>query len=328
MTDAVGTIKHDATIGVGAHILVSGSIAYDRIMVFPGLFKDHFLQDKLHNINVSFSVDKFTENFGGTAGNIAYNLTLLGLQPKIISTAGSDFGRYREYLKSLGIDPDSIRIDSEQLTSTAFIVTDKADNQITAFSLASGGKSYTPLPNTKNASCAIIGAGSPSDTRRLPAHYRAAKLPYFYDPAQSIPVLTPDDLRDGVLGSAGLFGNDYELGLIMKKTGWDEATLVEKTSMVVTTYGEGGTRIASKEGEWKVEAVPVGEVVDPTGAGDAYRAGFIAGFLQGLTPDKMARLGSAIAVYAVENYGTQNHHFTREEFAERYKTAYGEQLPM
>jgi len=309
-------------------VLVSGSVAYDRIMNFPGLFKDHFLADKLHNINVSFSVEKFTENFGGTAGNIAYNLTLLGLESKIISTVGSDFGRYNEHLKSLGIDTTAIHVDTTHLTSTAFIVTDKADNQITAFSLAAGGKSYIPLPDTKNASCSIIGAGSPDDTRALPAHYRAAKLPYFYDPAQSIPVLAPDDLKDGIHGAAAVFGNDYEMNLIAEKTGWNEQEMLKRATMLVITLGEQGARIVSKDGEITVPAVPVGEVVDPTGAGDAYRAGFIAGFLRALSPDKCAQVASAVAVYAVEKYGTQNHIFTRDELATRYREAYSEEFPL
>lgn len=303
-------------------------MAYDRIMDFPGLFKDHFLPDKLHNINVSFTVDTFSENFGGTAGNIAYSLALLGVTPKILATAGADFDRYSAHLKKNNIDPTSVHIDPKLPTSSAFVVTDKGDNQIAAFSVGAGATAYTPLPVLQDAACAIIGAGNERDMQSLPTYYRSHQLPYLYDPAQRIPMLAPEDLQDGITGAAVLFGNDYELGLIMEKTGWKETALVEKCGLVVITYGEQGTRILAKEGEWRVLAVPAVEVIDPTGAGDAYRAGFIAGFMHGLAADKSAQIASTVAVYAVEQYGTQNHHFTKQELAARYKENYGEDFPI
>lgn len=309
-------------------VLVSGSIAYDRIMNFPGLFKDNFLPDKLHNINVSFGVEGFAENFGGTAGNIAYNLALLGIEPKIISTAGSDFEHYKAHLKVHNIDPTPVHIDAGGFTASAFILTDKANNQITAFSFASGNTPYQPLPETEAITCAIIGAGNLVDMQALPEHYRSHNVPYFYDPAQQIPALGAGDLQDGITGAAGIFGNDYELNLIMQKTGWDMNTLLTKTPVIVTTYGEEGTRLQTKDGETRIGSVPADNVVDPTGAGDAYRVGFIAGFLQALPWDKCARIASTVAVYAVEKYGTQNHRFTREELATRYKMAYLEEFPL
>lgn len=311
-----------------SRVLVSGSIAYDRIMDYPGLFKDSFLPDKLHNINVSFAVEGFSENFGGTAGNIAYNLALLGLEPKIISTAGSDFEHYKTHLISQNIDSASVHIDTKSFTASAFIMTDKGDNQIAAFSFAAGNRPYEPLPSTEGAVCAIIGAGCPSDMQALPEHYRSHNIPYFYDPAQQIPILGAGDLQNAITGAAALFGNDYELGLIIEKTGWDEKMLLTKVPTIITTYGEKGTRVLTKDGSEEVLAVPAAEVVDPTGAGDAYRAGFIAGFLHGLPVHQCARIASAVAVYAVEKYGTQNHRFTREELAARYKEAYGEKLPL
>ena len=311
-----------------SRILVSGSIAYDRIMDFPGHFRDHFLPHKLHAINVSFSVDGVEENFGGTAGNIAYNLALLGLTPSIISTAGSDFAAYREYLKKLGIVGDTVHIDSSELTSSAFIITDKADNQIAAFSMGAGARAYLPFPETEGCAHAIVAAGCVQDMRALPAHYRTQRLAYFYDPAQQIPVLSADDLRNGIEGAAGLFGNDYEIELIAQKTEWSEKELCARVPLVIVTLGAGGTRIMTKGSTERIKGVHVSDVVDPTGAGDAYRAGFIAGRLAEETPRVCAQIGSTVAAYAVENYGTQNHRFTMPELAKRYEKAYGEKFPL
>ncbi len=309
-------------------ILVSGSIAYDRIMDFDGYFKDHFLQDKLHSLSISFQVGDVSENFGGTAGNIAYNLALLGLEPKIIATAGSDFERYRAHLKKHKIDATTVRIEQKGLTSSAYVMTDKQDNQIAAFSMGAGGIPYQPLLPTEGAACAIIGAGCIQDMKALPDHYRRAKLQYLYDPGQAIPALSADDLRDGITGASIVFTNDYECSLITVKTGWDEPHIVEHAQMLVITYGEKGSRIVTKEGVHQIPAVEVADAIDPTGAGDAYRAGFIAGFLNGLTPDRSAKIGSTVAAYAVEKYGTQNHQFTPAELKDRYESVYGEKLSL
>lgn len=311
-----------------AKIITSGSIAYDRIMDFPGHFRDHFLAHKLHTINVSFAVDGVEENFGGTAGNIAYNLKLLGHEPCIVSTAGSDFGAYREHLERLGIATDSIRVDAGELTSSAYIITDKADNQIAAFSFGAGKVSYGALPEAEGVSCAIVGAGNTDDMRALPAHCKSRGIPYFYDPAQEIPILSADDLRSGIEGAAGLFGNDYEIELITQKTKWNERELLARTPLVVATLGESGSRVMSKHRTERVKAVRVANAVDPTGAGDAFRAGYIAGCQKGLDAVACAKLGSVVAAYAVEQYGTQNHRFTVPELKERYEEAYGETFSM
>lgn len=311
-----------------SRVLVSGSLAYDRIMDFPGHFRDHFLAHKLHTINVSFAVDGVEENFGGTAGNIAYNLMLLGHEPRILSTAGSDFSAYRKYLEEQNIATGSVHVDSSELTSSAYIITDKADNQIAAFSFGAGKVAYGPFPEAEDAACAIVGAGNPDDMRALPAHYREKGIPYFYDPAQEIPILSADDLRRGVEGAAGLFGNDYEIDLIIQKTGWKEKELCERTSLVVVTLGESGSRLMHKGSTEHVKAVHVSRAVDPTGAGDAFRAGFIAGYIAEESPRVCAQIGSAVAAYAVEQQGTQNHRFTLEELRERYEETYGENCPV
>lgn len=311
-----------------SHVLVSGSIAYDRIMDFPGLFGEHFLPEKLHSINVSFQVDTLAENFGGCAGNIAYNLKLLAQEPEIIAVGGSDFARYRAYLENLNIDPISIRIDGDYFTSTAYIMTDKADNQIAAFSMGAGKVPYDPLPETKDAGCAIIAAGCPDDMRALPGHFRGGGIPFFFDPGQAMTALSDDDIKNGIEGSEAVFGNDYEFNLITKRTGMSEQELLEKTKTLVVTYGDKGSRVVTRDGEKKVAAVRAREVVDPTGAGDAYRAGFIAGFLKKLPSETCAALGATVAAYAVEKYGTQNHSFSLDDVRARFQESYKSPLPL
>ncbi len=310
-----------------ANILVSGSLAYDRIMDFPGFFRDHFLAHKLHSINVSFGVDGVAENFGGTAGNIAYNLKLLKLDPQIIATAGSDFVAYKSYLDKLGISTAPIRVDPTERTSAAYIITDKADNQIAAFSFGAGKTPYGELPEIETP-CAIIGAGNLEDMIAFPRGYTSRKIRYFYDPAQALPRLSAEDLRYGIENSAGLFGNDYEIELIMQKTGWNEKDMLAKVPFIVATLGESGSRIVSKEGAERVDAVHVRDVVDPTGAGDAYRAGFIAAYLRSAPLRTCAKLGSAVAAYVVEKQGTQNHSFTLPDLRTRFEVAYGERFPL
>jgi adenosine kinase len=307
-------------------VLVSGSLAYDRIMDFPGAFENHFVPEKLHNISVSFQVDTFEENFGGCSGNIAYTLALLGEQPAIIATGGSDFDKYAEHLKASGVNTDSIHVRQDDVTASAFIMTDQNDNQIAAYYPGAGGVSYGELVPTDGAKLAVIAAGNDEDIRSLAALYRKQSIPFIFDPGQRVTALTGSDLIEVLTGAAVLFCNDYELGLIVFKTGLSEQQLLERVPTIIATLGAKGTRIITVEGETKVDAVPVEKLVDPTGAGDAHRAGFAKGMLAGLPMNECVQFASAVAVYVVESYGTQNHRFTMEELKERYKKAYGTPL--
>lgn len=309
-----------------ARILISGSLGYDRIMDFPGYFKDHFLSDQLHNINVSFPIATVSENFGGTAGNIAYTLKLLGEEPDIHATVGSDFERYRSRLADLRITTEHIQQVPTKLCSFATITTDRANNQITAFYAGASHEPYEKEIRHETAELAIVAAGSSADPLSFVHRYRFGKVPYFFDPAQQITALSGDQLRDGMTGAAAIFGNDYEFKLMAGKTGWQEADTLDRAEALVVTLGERGSRVVTREGEWRVPAVPATAIVDPTGAGDAYRAGFAKGYLLGLPLPQCALLAGAAAVYAVEVYGTQNHHFTLAELKERYRVAFGETL--
>jgi adenosine kinase len=310
-----------------SNILVSGSLAYDRIMDFPGLFAEHFVPEKMHSLSVSFLVEKFSENFGGTAGNIAYSLALLGEKPIIISTAGSDFAKYHVYLEEHGIDPSTIHTGSD-ITSSAYIMTDKADNQIAAFYPGAGKIPYGDDIPLEGAALAIVAAGCDADIKSLPRLYRKHGLKYLYDAGQHITALTGTDLLDAISGASVLFANDYELGLIVFKTGLNEMQLLERVPVVVATLGDKGARLLTKEGETLIAAVHAPKVVDPTGAGDAHRAGFIKGMLLGKSWKECAQLGSVVAAYAVEHYGTQAHQFSSKDIAARYAEAYKETIAL
>lgn len=308
-------------------IYISGSLAYDHIMNMPGLFRDYFLPDKLHNINVSFFVPDHAENFGGTAGNIAYNLALLGAKPSIIATAGSDFDWYKKHLEAMGVATETVHIDATKSCSFAYVVNDNNNNQIAAFHPGAGGTPYGDWKPEKD-SFAIIAPGCLDDMRAFPDLYQGSGVRFMFDPGQVIPSLTADELRNGMTGAEAVFANDYEFSLIHTATGWGEADITNASKMLVITLGADGSRIVTKEGEVRVPAMKVADVKDPTGAGDAFRAGFLVGMKAGKSIKECAQLGSTVAAYAIEHIGTQKHTFTRIELQERYQDAYGEGIAL
>jgi adenosine kinase len=301
-------------------ILVSGSMAYDRIMDFPGKFEDHILPDKIHVLNVSFEVNGLKENFGGTAGNIAYSLSLLKEKPIPLAAVGVDFDRYRRWLKENNIDLSGIRSIPDVFTAGAYITTDLSDNQITGFN--PGAMKYTSdysFSNVDPLDClAIISPGNTDDMIHYCRKYKALGIPYIMDPGQQIPVLTGKRLNEMISGAYLLVSNDYELDMIKKAVGADTNDLLKLTPTLITTLGENGSVIVSVDGEKKIPAIKVKQVVDPTGAGDAYRAGLIKGLVMGGPIAEAARMGATCAAYAVECYGTQAHRFTLDEFRKRY----------
>jgi len=301
------------------NIITSGSLAYDRIMDFPGYFSDHILPEKIHVLNVSFTVNSLTEKFGGTAGNIAYALSLLGEKPIILATIGRDYHRYFEWLMKNNIAYDNITIIEEELTAGAYITTDQADNQITGFN--PGAMKYPSAFNfdkiNPKESIAIIAPGNLEDMMNYSITCKAKGIDYIFDPGQSLPMWDSQDLIQCIEGSKIMVSNDYELELIINKTGLDKKELLQRTNSIITTLGELGSRVCTPDYEINIPAIKPKKVVDPTGAGDAYRAGLIKGLIQCRNIEQSAKMGSVCASFAVECYGTQEYYFSLTDFEER-----------
>lgn len=311
-------------------IFISGSLAYDRIMDFPGKFSDHILPDKIHILNVCFTINELKENFGGTAGNIAYALSLLGEKPRIIAAAGKDFEPYAFWLDRNHIPTDYIKIIEDEFTAGAYITTDQADNQITAFN--PGAMKYSAdfdfASLSPDDTLAIVSPGNLDDMFGFSRKYKEKKVPYIFDPGQSLPGWSAEQLAEMIDGSYIFICNDYELEMTQDKTALSVEDILRRTKILITTRGEHGSLLRSlntdREESIEIPAVYTDSVKDPTGAGDAYRAGLIKGLIH---PKKdivhAARLGAVCATYSVEVYGTQNFSFSRKEFSKRFKEAFG-----
>ena len=306
-------------------VLVSGSIAYDRIMDFSGRFADHIMPDKIHLINVSFTVNGLKENFGGTAGNIAYSLSLLGETPRIVAAIGYDYHRYFEWWAERGIATDDIRIVPEEATASAYITTDLNDNQITGFNPgAMKHPSGFDFSRIDPKECiAIVSPGNLEDMAQYTRSHRDLGIFTIFDPGQSLPLWEGRDLARCIEQSNLLVSNDYELALIRDKTGHSLEQLLEIAGTIVTTKADQGCDVLTQEGPIHVPVVPTDNVVDPTGAGDAFRGGLIKGLIQGLPVERAAMMGSLSGHYAVQHYGTQEHSFTLEQFNAHLEEQYG-----
>lgn len=291
-------------------VVVYGSLAYDRVMDFPGRFKDNFLANKLHAINVSFAVPTLKEGFGGTAGNIAYNLSLLGIKPKVLGTAGNDFDKYDQWLRKHHVDTEFVRCVQNLATASAYIITDRDDNQITGFYYGAMQLPYGKFPGAvfKN-SLVIIAPGYSRDMGSLVSYCIKFHVPFVYDPGQQITSIRSAELKLGAMNSQVFIGNDYEVSLVVKKLGLSEKALISKCKILIRTLGAKGSEIWQNGRSLKIKAVRPKKVVDPTGAGDAYRAGIIYGLIKGWPLRKSGELASKISAKAVEKYGTQNHKF-------------------
>ena len=309
-------------------IVVTGSLAYDYIMDFPGHFKDHILPDKAHMLTVSFLVDSMRRMRGGVAGNIAYSLALLGERPLVVASAGQDFGEYREWMERQGIDTSGIVEIEDDFTASCFINTDKSNNQIVAF--------YTgAMAQAKNLSLLDLGLTaddlvviSPTDPEAMSRYAdecRQLGVPFLFDPGKQTPRLEGEQILAGMTGARVLIGNDYEFAMLAQKTGRTEEELISAAPLTVVTRGEQGSTIyAETDGqEVEIPTAPVTDVVDPTGAGDAYIAGLVFGLARRFPLEVVGRIAALTAAYAIEQRGCQEHHFTPAEFAERYANVFG-----
>jgi adenosine kinase len=312
------------------NIILSGSISIDRIMNFSGKYSDHIQADKLHVLSLSVFIDKLTNSRGGTAANIAYNLALLGEKPIVLGSIGRDARDYLTSMTGLGINTKHIHV-SNIPTATFTVLTDSDDNQIGGFSPGAMADitqlNLKPYHSTK--SLVVISAGDPLGMDNLVRECIKYKLAYVYDVGQQVTNITVEQMKLGVEHASILMVNDYELGTIIGRTGYQELELTHMVPLIVTTLGAKGTRITGSTVPQTLE-VPAHKnvkVVDPTGAGDSYRAGFLYGYVRGWDLPTCARLGSTIATYTISEHGTQTHTFTLADIREKYYSAYGTHLP-
>jgi len=312
-------------------VLVTGSLGYDYIMNFSGRFADRIMPDNIHKISLSFLADKLSKQFGGTAGNIAYTLKLLGVDPDIRSVAGNDFAPYADFLTAHHIDLSGITVSKKEPTSCYFVVTDKENNQIGSFYVGAQkfASKLTLAKESKKASLLVISPQDPTAMKKFVTECRTHKLPYAYDPAFQTGIFTAEELRKAIESAEILFGNDYEIDLMTKTLGVPhEELLVMGPRLVVTTLGSKGSIIETRKDAIHIKPASPKNTSDPTGAGDAYRGGFIAGYVRKLPLDVCGQMGAVAAVYTVEKYGTVTHFYTKEQFIKRYKENYGQVLDL
>jgi adenosine kinase len=315
--------------------LVCGSVAYDTILVFPDRFKSHLLPDKLHMLNVSFLVPEMRREFGGCAANIVYGLKLLGDEGLAMATAGHDFAPYRERMLSKGISVDYIKVVDDTFTAQAFITTDLDDNQITAFH--PGAMQHAHLNKvtdvaaqgavgSRGAFDVALGIVAPDGRQAMIEHaaqFKEARIPFIFDPGQGLPMFGGEELALFIDQATWVAVNDYEWQMLQQKTGLSAAQLAAKVDALIVTRGAEGSTIYTKERTWTVPAVKPRAVVDPTGCGDAYRAGLIHGLLRGLDWETTGRIASLMGSIKIESRGPQNHDFTKAEFDRRYQDYFG-----
>lgn len=308
-------------------VIVTGSLAYDYIMNFPGKFSDHILPDKVHMLTVSFLVDSMKRMRGGTAGNIAYNLALLGAKTSLVSAAGQDFADYKAQLEQLGIDCRGIKIVGNEFTASCFINTDVSNNQIVAFypgAVVHAREVTLESIGLTKSDWALISPTDPESMMRHMQECRRIGAKYIFDPGKQTPRLDKQQILSGLDGCSALVGNDYEFGMMARVTGMTEQQLIDAAPLTVMTRGEQGSRIFQR-GQAPIE-IPVAKpsaVVDPTGAGDAYLAGLAFGLSRALPLAITGRIAALAATYAIELKGCQEHQFSRQAFAARYAEAFG-----
>jgi adenosine kinase len=298
--------------------LICGSLAYDTIMVFGDRFANHILPDKIHMLSVSFLVPQLRREYGGCAGNIAYNLALLGDVGYPMATVGRDFGPYQEWMKKSGVHADHVRVVDTEMTAQAFITTDLDDNQITAFH--PGAMQHSHLNQVAQAPGIALGIVAPDGREGMIRHaeqFAAAGVPFIFDPGQGLPMFGAEDLERFVSQATWVTLNEYEWQMVEQKTGWTLDGLARRVRALIVTRGAAGSTIHTRDGAIEIPAAPVRAVVDPTGCGDAYRAGLIHGLLHGLDWRATGHIASLLGAIKIESRGTQNHHFTRAAFQER-----------
>ena len=305
-------------------IVVTGSIAFDYLMSFPGRFTEHLLPEHVQRVSLSFLVDTMDKRRGGCAPNIAYTLALLGERPRLMATAGQDFGDYRRWLDAAGVDTSLVAEVPDKFTASFFCSTDVDNNQIASFYTgAMANAAELSFRTAGDVRFTIISPNDPAAMTQYAEECRTLEIPFIFDPGQQCARMSGEALLDGLRGAAVLILNDYELELLRQKTGLDEEALIAHTGILVVTRGEHGSSLMTASDRIDVGAVTPRAIVDPTGVGDAYRGGLMKGMVAGLDLRTSGRLGSVAAAYVLEHLGGTSHSYTIEEFAARYEKHFG-----
>jgi adenosine kinase len=302
-------------------ILITGSVAYDYLMTFPGLFKEQILPERLASISLSFLVESMSKQRGGIAPNIAYSMALLGGHPRVMATVGEDFGDYRAWLDSKGVDTTLMKVVPGLFTASFFATTDQDSAQIASFYPGAMGvaSSQSLKELSSKPDLVIVSPNAPDAMMKFPAECRELGIKYLYDPSQQVLRLEGHELARDMEGAYFLFCNDYEFGLISKKTGWSLDQILEHVKVLVITRGKDGADLYMDGDAVHIPTVPEDEIVDPTGVGDAFRGGFLAGYAQGFDWKLCGEIGSLAAVYCLEQRGPQSHSYTCQEFVKRFR---------
>lgn len=303
------------------NILITGSVAYDYLMTFPGHFKEVILPERLASISLSFLVDSMSKQRGGIAPNIAYTMALLGERPHVMATVGEDFEDYRAWLEAKGVDTALICVVPGVFTASFFATTDLDSAQIASF--YPGAMGYAATQSLKDLmskpDLVIVAPTAPDAMMKFPAECRELGIDYLYDPSQQVLRLEGSEIARDMEGAHFLFCNDYEFGLISKKTGWSLDQILDHVNTLVITRGRDGADLYSGKDTVHIPTVPENEIVDPTGVGDAFRGGFLTGYARGFDWKLCGEIGSLAAVYCLEQRGPQSHNYTREQFVERFR---------
>lgn len=302
-------------------ILLTGSVAYDYLMTFPGHFKEQILPERLGSISLSFLVDSMSKQRGGVSPNIAYTMALLGEQPRVMATVGEDFEEYRAWLESKGVNTSLMKVVPGLFTASFFATTDNASAQIASFYPGAMGvastQSLNDLPSKPDL--IVVSPNAPDAMTKFCAEARGLGLKYLYDPGQQVLRLEGAELINDMEGAHFLFCNDYEFGLISKKTGWSLDQMLDHVKVLVITRGKDGADLYMGGESVHIPTVPEDEIVDPTGVGDAFRGGFLAGYSRGFDWKLCGEIGSLAAVYCLEQKGPQSHSYSRKDFIERFR---------
>ncbi len=304
--------------------LISGSLAFDTVMVFEGRFKDHLLPEQLHILNVSFLISKLKNNFGGCAGNAAYGMRLLGLQSSLVGSVGNDFSDYMRWLQKSGVICDHVFTVNDDVTARAFIFTDLDNNQITAFHPGAMQQSHLAhIPEHGNHKIALLSPAGREGMLRHADELADKGVPFLFDPGQGTPLFSEEELMFFIKRAKWLACNDYELRMIERKCQTGSDALRKKVDALVVTGGGRGSVIYTASQEFRIPAATPGRTVDPTGCGDAHRAGLIFGLMNNLDWETTGRIASLMGTLNVEQSGTQNYSFTPAEFTERFRESFG-----